>query len=147
MEVLSGIIQRCTTSYMPQRNREMSDSRLYQFREEAEGWKRTLEFIIHENVFLKNRISEALKSNLASEFLDQADFFQNLLVKRDDAIRLLRHEVAEQGELLGKNPLDDGTAFSHLARKQKKIRSQVTGLADNFIQLRKTFNDFITEKT
>jgi uncharacterized protein Yka (UPF0111/DUF47 family) len=75
--------------------------KIRQFRHESDTWKRNLEFMMQENVYLKNRLAEVLQTISGDEdILDTAEHYQNEFIQEDEMIYLLRRDIAKLDNLM-----------------------------------------------
>lgn len=123
----------------------MPDLKLKQMRYETDTWKRLLAFMLDENVYLKNRLSEILKDKFDDFLLEEVDNFQNIFIKEDELIGLLRNEVAEIDQLLKKEIAEDGQIINEIDRKLKKLRTNIITAEKQFGKLKSDFNSFLSE--
>lgn len=108
-----------------------------QLQYEINNLKRLLEFIIEENIHLKNRISEILSDRFDTYLLEEVDNFQSRLIKEDHLIALVRNELSEMEALLAAD-LNPETA-------QKKIESRLKALHRNMRFIERQFSKLKTE--
>lgn len=123
----------------------MSELKLKQLQHESEGWKRLLCFMLDENIHLKNRLSEILKSNLDKTSLDDVENFHNNFLKEDQIIRLLRNEVAEFDKLLIREESEDGIIKKKINSNLKRLRNNIKTAEKQFGKLRTDFSSYILE--
>ena len=57
----------------------MPELKLKQLKYESDTWKRLLDFMMDENIQLKNRLSEVLKDQFDKNLLDDVERFQSHL--------------------------------------------------------------------
>jgi hypothetical protein len=123
----------------------MTEPKIQQFVYENETWKRLLEFLQAENVFLKNRLAQIASEDIDSEMLEEAEYFQNHFVEEDEKITLLRSEVAAQGSLLSREVFENGLIIKEVMRQQKKMRKSMEAAEQRFNRLKFEFNDFLSD--
>lgn len=117
---------------------------LKQFQEENDIWKRSLEFLLHENVNLKNQLSGLLKERqLSPEFLQVAEQFQSKFIMSDEVINLMRHDVAELEKLLIRDIYEDGALIKKVTQKHKKLHKELKTLKKTFDNLKRDFNNYL----
>ncbi|HYM94202.1 MAG TPA: hypothetical protein VET23_08690 [Chitinophagaceae bacterium] len=123
-----------------------SELKIRQFRHESNTWKRTLEFIMQENTHLKNRLCEVLKTVLVDEDLvNAAEQYQNHFVREDEAIHLLRGDIANHDKLLVREVYEDGNLIRDVVRRQKKLATEVKNATLEFHKLKFDFNNYLGE--
>lgn len=123
----------------------IADAKLKQLKHECDTWKRQLCSMMEENVHLKTRLSEILKDGIADNLLEEMEFFQNRFTTEDDAIGLLRNEVAEVHKILVKEMFDDGITKKKVDTKMKGLRNSIAVSERNFTKLKSEFNSYILE--
>ena len=116
-----------------------------QFRRENESWRRTLEFLIEEDIILKAGISEVLKNmNQTDEgILKKLEHFHNHLIKQNDIVRLLRTGVANMGKKINLDYYFETDFSSSITRIQRILRKQIETVELEFLKLKFDFNDYI----
>jgi glutaredoxin 2 len=118
---------------------------LRQFEYESDTWKRLLSFMIDENIHLKNRLVEILKSIPDQSSLEEMENFHSRFIKEDDLINLLRNDVAELDRLLIREVFEDGKIFEDINRKLNKLRNNIVNAELQFSQLKLEFNNYFSE--
>lgn len=116
-----------------------------QLQYESEGWKRMLAFMLGENVYIKNRISEILRNNFDQSLLEQVDSFQNKVIKVDDLIRILRDEIADFDKLIIQDTSDTRALLKEKANRIKGIRNNVNYLEMLSKKIKSEFNSYLSE--
>lgn len=116
-----------------------------QFRRENEGWRQTLEFLIEEDIILKEGISEVLKNMIQTDdgVLKKLEHFHNLLIKQNDTVRLLRTGVADMGEKINLDYYFETDLSNSITRIQRILRNQMEKVELEFLKLKFDFNDYI----
>ncbi len=116
-----------------------------QLQYESNTWKRLLAFMMEENVYLKNRLSDVLKDNFDKELLAEMEMFQTRFVKEDESISLLRHDIATLDKLLAKEIFADSILLAKANKKMKEIRANMIISEAKFGKLKSDFNIFLVE--
>ena len=114
---------------------------------EVDSWKRLLEFLQAENVFMKNRLAQITREDRTNQLLDEIERFQNLLIAEDSTISLLRHDVADQEKWVKKEIPDDILLTRDVNRRHKKLRKDLEIAEQKFNTLKFDFNGFFADKT
>lgn len=116
-----------------------------QFRRENESWRRTLEFLIEEDIILKAGISEVLKNmNQTDEgILKRLEHFHNRLIKQNDTVRLLRTGVADMRKKINLDYYFETDLSNSITRIQRVLRKQMETVELEFLKLKFDFNDYI----
>ena len=120
---------------------------LRQLQHESDAWKRVLVFMGEENVELKNRLSEILKSDIDKKLLLKAENFQNGFVAEDDLIRFLRNDIAVFDRLINRGNLEDGVVILELTEKLRIIRASLINTEKRFNDLKLEFNNYMLQYT
>ena len=115
----------------------------YQF--ESDKWKRLLEFIILENTYCKNRLSDIVKEsdNSDSEFLEQAEHYQYYYIQQETLLSLLRSDIYAFDRLLEKEKFFDGRIAKKANEQRKIIYQEIEKLTIEYQKGAKRFNDFL----
>ncbi|HEX5024364.1 MAG TPA: hypothetical protein VFV68_03790 [Agriterribacter sp.] len=114
---------------------------------ESESWKRALGFILDENVYLKNKLSETLKENFAGSFLNDAEDFQNSFIYYDTMISIIRDDIAGFDRLLEREAFENGKIMDELVQKAKTIRDNMMNTESAFSKLKSEFSDYLLHKS
>ena len=93
---------------------------LQELQQEAESWKRTLEFIRDENIQLKTRLSEIIRQNHADQqFLDTAEYYNARFLSEDEMLRLLRRDISELDRMLMKHIVENDQEMSGICNRHE----------------------------
>lgn len=116
-----------------------------QFRRENESWRRTLAFLIEEDIMLKAGISDILKNMTETEddILKRLEQFHNRLMKENDTVRVLRTGVADMGKKLNQDSYFDTDFTNSITRVQRALRKRIETLELEFIKLKFDFNEYL----
>lgn len=131
---------------MSQKMIGMPDFKLMQLRYESETWKRSLEFMMNENVQFKYRLSDVLKNNVDKRRLDQLEEFQTSFIKEDDLIKVLRNDVAELEKSLDYSIFENDQLMKQVELKMKTIRINIHNAEKMFGKLKSAFIVYLTKK-
>lgn len=123
----------------------MPELKLKQLQYESDTWKRLLGFIMEENSYLKNRISEILKDKFNKNLLEELEGFQSRVVKEDGLIVLLRNDVAELDKLLEREIVENGKIIKEIDKTLKRLRNNIIVIEKQFGKLKLEFNSFLLE--
>lgn len=123
----------------------MQTLKLKQLRYESDTWKRTLGFLIDENIHLKNRLSEILKEQFNRKLLDEVEIFQNKFIYEDELICLLRNDVAEIDKLLNREIVENGKLATQIDKNLQRIRNNILNAEKEFSRLKLEFNGYLSE--
>lgn len=116
-----------------------------QFLRENESWKRTLGFLIEEDIILKAGISDILKNMTKTDegILKRLEQFHNRLIKENDTVRLLRSGVADMEKELNRDFYFDTDITNSISRIQRILRKQMETVELEFLKLKFDFNEYI----
>ncbi len=116
-----------------------------QFLRENESWKRTLGFLIEEDIILKAGISDILKNMTKTDegILKRLEQFHNRLIKENDTVRLLRSGVADMEKELNRDFYFDTDITNSISRVQRILRKQMETVELEFLKLKFDFNEYI----
>jgi len=109
-----------------------------QIKHEYTSWQRMLEFFRQENALLKYRLSDLVDNNEQSHFLSIAEYFQNELLLKDEALNRLIKTVSELYADL--NKITDKDIPDELIHRQKKLRKDISQFEKKFLDLSNEFN-------
>lgn len=125
----------------------LESSLISQFQHENEGWKRILAFIKEENINIKNRLTEIVKSMDTEEddMLERIEYFQNCFVEEDEKVRHMVKEVEMQGKLLIRDIYEDGNVVRNIKNNQSKLRREMEKTEKDFNKLKFEFNSYLSE--
>ena len=124
----------------------MPELRLQQLQFETDALKRLLAFMMEENVYLKNRISEVLKNAFENKTLGRIEVFQNRFIMEDELIGLLRNDVSEMDKLLhAQKIMLNSAVVEDVAKKISKLSYNMENTESQFMRLKAEFNHFLLE--
>lgn len=113
------------------------ESTISQSRQECEAWKRTLDFLMQENVFLKNRLAEKINLLEAGHvFVGDAEQLYQTLIRNDEMLHFLRGDVSKmQLRLEGK------LAGTESAAAQPDLQTSLNALRRDMMEIGRNFNE------
>jgi hypothetical protein len=116
-----------------------------QFRRENESWRRTLIFLIEEDIILKAGISEILKNmNHTDEgVLKKLEHFHGRLLNENDTVRILRTKVSDMEKQLNRDYFFNPDWLTNIKRHQVTLRKEIEKAEMEFQRLKFDFNDYI----
>jgi hypothetical protein len=123
----------------------MQTKKLKQLQYESDTWKRTLGFLIDENIHLKNRLSEILKEQFDNNLLDEVEVFQNKFIQEDKLISLIRNDVAEIDKLLTREIFEDSKIATQFDKNLQMVRNNILNAEKEFSRLKLEFNGYLSE--
>lgn len=121
----------------------MSTLKIKQLQHESDTWKRALSFMREENIHLKNRLSEVLKSKAPKKFVARVEAFHNNFLRQDDLILLLRNDMAEFDQLLASENPQNNIYNASIDVKLKKLRNNISIAEEEFKRLKLEFNGYL----
>ena len=139
MQNIGNIFKYIKLDYMP-------DLRLKQLQYESDTWKRLLNFMMDENIQLKNRLSEILKDKFDKNLLVEVEVFQNNFIKEDERVALLRNDVAELDKLLVREICEDGKIINKIEIRLQNLRNNIMHAEIQFGKLKSAFNSYLLER-
>ena len=118
-----------------------------QFHRENESRRRTLAFLIEEDIILKAGISEILKNMnpTAEDILKKLEHFHNRLLKENDTVRTLRAEVADMDKQLDRYFCIDKDLSDSIRQQQHLFRKKIKIVELEFLKLKFDFNEYVEE--
>jgi len=115
-----------------------------QLQRESDGWKRTLELLLLENAYLKNKLAEIVNvSSTTLRFLEKAEDYQNRFMQKDEVINLMRQDIHEFDRLLAACGADDKEMLKSVQQKQQRLRKELLMLESTYSQLKAQFRDML----
>ena len=124
----------------------MSELKLKQLCYESDTWKRSLGFMIDENIHLKNRLIEILQISADEELLETAEYFQGRFIKEDERISLIRNDLTELDKLLRREVFENGKIAKEVNRKFTTLRNNILNAEQQFSDLKSDFSHFMLER-
>ncbi len=121
----------------------MPDLKKHLLRIESESLKRSIGFMLDENIHLKNSIAVILKKGFNRMLLDKVEFYHTRFLKEDELLRLLRNEVAELEKFI--YIIDDKVIFKDIKIKLKEVSDNIIKAEKQFASLKFEFNCFLSE--
>ena len=119
-----------------------------QLQYESDCWKRILEFILVENSFCKDRLSDVIRSSRGEiNFMDQAEIYQNYFIQEEILISLIKSDISFFQKLLKKKVTEDDLLVKEVMSNRKKISKELEKLEHEFIKMKLGFNNFLEGST
>jgi len=104
-------------------------------KEERTKWLQTLEQMLQDNIYMKNRLAGIIKDDITAASLEKAEYFHNELLQKDAVIALLRYDIIKQN----KTNLTDVNENA-VSRKHEKLRNDMLLMEVEFSKLLNDFN-------
>lgn len=116
-----------------------------QLQYESDSWKRMLDFMMDENIHLKDRLSEVLKEGFDNNLLEEVENFHSRFIREDELIRLMRHDLNELDNLLVQEIFENGMLKKKVDKRMKQMRGHITKAERQFCRLKKDFSSYLAE--
>jgi len=106
---------------------------------ETEKWKRLIDGLQQENIVQKYHLAEMLKKEYRrkEKFVLMAEQYHNQFLQQDEALRLMRNDVAALEELVIKNECEK------IHHHKKKLEEEMKALRVNFKRISSEFTIFL----
>lgn len=115
-----------------------------QFQQESDEWKRTLELLLLENAYLKNRLAEIVNASRTTlPFLEKAEDYQNRFMQKDEVINFMRQDITEFDRLLVQCNADNRELLNTIMQRQKSLRKELLLLESTFSSLKVQFHQML----
>jgi hypothetical protein len=124
----------------------MAGSKFLQIRYELGSFRRLMNFMEDENIYLKNRLSEVLKEEKESDLLEELELFQSRFIRYDVIISIARNDIAEFESVPEQGAAEKSEVKESHILKLKKMRAEFLILSTEFSNLKSGFNAFLLEK-
>ena len=111
----------------------MPELNIRNVKNESNRWKRALGSMSEENIQMKTRLSGILQENFDLNLLPQVENFLTLLLKEEEFINLLRHNVAELDRHLS---LESNANSTQVDIMRARLENQMITAETRFHQLR-----------
>jgi len=119
-------------------------STLNQFQFEVHAWIRLIEFLIQENTYFKNRLSEVIDQIKDRENLALAEHFQNQFIVKDDVYDHIMHDLKKQSykwkEIKSFSSKD---LYEDLNKTRKNLSDQIAFIERDHALLTKDYNTYL----
>jgi len=97
-------------------------------------------------ISMKDRLSKLVDMFNEPDVIDWAEQFQNLILLKEEAIELMKHDLRTQEDIIEKydqHPTEKETSDTY--SRQDMIRRQINYLEKDFSEMKQSFNDYLTE--
>ena len=133
------------TITMSRKEIETPGLKLMKLRYESDAWKRLLEFMKDENVYLKIQLSDILKNDFDKQLLEKLENFQSSFLNEDDLINVLRNDVAELEKLLVWEALEEKNMMRDIENNMESIRRNIDHAEKQFTRIKSEFINYVSE--
>ena len=123
----------------------MNDIYLKQLIFEIESWKRTMDFMENEIVFMKARMSQILREYPDDSLLNSIEQYLNKLLVQDKMIQIFRNDMNKH--TLGiKASVQEQKLLKDNLKNQKKLRKDIETAHAQFEKMRSDFYLFFCQQ-
>lgn len=126
----------------------MYPGQIKQIHQENNQWFMALDVMNQDCISMKDRLSKLVDMFNEPDIIDWAEQFQNLILLKEEAIDLIKHDLRTQEDLIEKydlHPTEKET--SDPQGRQDMIRRQINYLEKDFAEMKQSFNDYLSEHT
>jgi hypothetical protein len=99
--------------------------------------------MMEENICLKNRLTEILKNNFHINLLEQAEYFQNRLIKEDERVGLIRDDIVQLDKILLKHAEENSHIGPEIHKRIRQLKSYMLNAQKQFDELKSDFDKYI----
>ena len=123
----------------------MPEFTIKQLKSQSDSWKRSLQYMMEENAFLKDRLSNMLKNGIDALALEQLEHFHSRFICEDQLLSLLRDDVSDLDMLLMKEAYQEEKLLEETLTKLKNITGNMQIVEIGFSKLASEFNSYLLE--
>lgn len=106
---------------------------------QTKKWKRLLDRLQQKNIIQKYHLAEMLKQYQGKDdFVLLAEQYQNRFLQQDEALRLMRNDVAELEDLAIKNQCEE-----KMHHHKRKLEKEMKAFRANFKRISSEFTIFL----
>ena len=109
--------------------------RVVNIKVEREQWLQTLEHMLQDNIYMKNKLAEIIKEDISAASLERAEYFHNELLNKDAIVALLRYDIIHQSRISVTDVNENA-----VSQKHEKLRSDMQMMEAEFGRLLNEFN-------
>ncbi|MGZ3932901.1 MAG: hypothetical protein ACXVPQ_02395 [Bacteroidia bacterium] len=122
-------------------------TKLYQQHSEHAEWQNKLAFYRDEVKVMQKRLEEISQKNTATEIRKEIEHFQNQFIVQNYNISDISNHIASEEKKLQAGITRNPVAVDHRkAEDHVTERNMVTAFENNFNQLRKEYNAFLSKR-
>ena len=118
-------------------------NKIVQFLHENITWKRSLDYFMQENNFLKTRLSEMVDRESDKIFIANAEEFQNRFLLKDEYILDIGNDIKGQEKNLQLIFTGEEEPGPKACRQQQKLRNEMSYLEKECFRLKNEFNKYL----
>lgn len=123
----------------------VTNLKLDQLRWEINTMKRLLGFIMDENIHLKYRLSEVLRTGFDKKQLEHIEIFQNRFIMQDELIALLNNQIIELNESLSQTIPESKGNTKKVNDKIAKVGNNINIAEERYKKMKQEFNSYLSE--
>lgn len=123
----------------------VTNLKLDQLRWEINTMKRLLGFIMDENIHLKYRLSEVLRTGFDKKQLEHIEIFQNRFIMQDELIALLNNQIIELNESLQQTIPESKGNTKKVNDKIAKVGNNINIAEERYKKMKQEFNSYLSE--
>jgi hypothetical protein len=123
----------------------MPSIKLKQLQYESDSWKRSLGFMLDENVHFKIRLSEILQEEFNPDLLEECEKFQSKFIHEDNIIIQLEKEILKTDRMLVRERFDEVHILEIVNSSFIRLRMKINRIEKQFGKLKSAFIHFLSE--
>lgn len=122
----------------------MISSKYRQYLFENGSWIRLIEYLIQENTFMKNRLSEVIDQIHDRESLAIAEHFQNQFIVKDDLFDHILFDLHKENEKWRAfRSMESETNFNDLISVHKHLKDQLDFIEKDHSIIKRDYNTYL----
>lgn len=123
---------------------KMIGSKYRQYLFENESWIRLIEYLIQENTFMKNRLSEVIDQIHDRESLAMAEHFQNQFIVKDDLFDHILFDLQKENEKWKScRSIESDMIFNTLINIHKHLKDQLDFIEKDHSIIKRDYNTYL----
>jgi len=124
----------------------MQPRQIDHIQQENNQWLSTLDVMNQDCISMKDRLSKLVDMINEPDIIDWAEQFQNLILLKEEAIDLMKHDLRTQEDNMEKqNDHVTEKIDTDTQAKQDMIRRQINYLEKDFAEMKQSFNDYLAD--
>jgi hypothetical protein len=123
---------------------KMIGSKYSQYLFENGSWIRLIEYLMQENTFMKNRLSEVIDQIHDRESLAMAEHFQNQFIVKDDLFDHILFDLQKENEKWkSSRSIESDIIFHKLITIHKLLKDQLEFIEKDFSFIKRDYNTYL----
>lgn len=123
---------------------KMIGSKYRQYLFENGSWIRLIEYLMQENTFMKNRLSEVIDQIHDRESLAMAEHFQNQFIVKDDLFDHILFDLQKENEKWkSSRSIESDIIFNKLITIHKLLKDQLEFIEKDFSFIKRDYNTYL----